>query len=54
VGWTFFSRWQENHRIKHRIEQRALDKKRAENQRTVEMFGGDRFIFLRHGSAKSE
>ncbi len=46
MGWTFFSRWQENHRINHRIEQRALDKKRAENQRTVEMFGGDRFEIL--------
>ncbi len=42
VGGVFFSRWQEN----RRIEQRALEKKRDEDRRTVEMFGGDRFEIL--------
>ena len=42
VGWVFFSRWQVN----RRIEQRALDRKRAEDQRAVEMLGGNRFEIL--------
>ncbi len=42
VGWIFFSRWQEN----TQIERRALDKKRAEDRRAVEMLGGNRFEIL--------
>ncbi len=42
VGWEFFSRRQEN----RQIEQRALDKKRAEDQRAIEALGGNRFEIL--------
>jgi len=39
VGWIFFSRWQEA----RQIQQRALEKKRAEDQRTFDQMGGNRF-----------
>ncbi len=42
VGWIFFSRWDEN----RRIEQRAIEKKRAEDAQTFEMLGGNRFEIL--------
>lgn len=38
VAWIFFSRWQEA----RNIEQRALEKKREQDRRTVELLGGDR------------
>ncbi len=42
LGWVFFSRWQDN-RV---IEEGAAARKRAEDQRTVEMLGGNRFDIL--------
>lgn len=42
VGWTFFVRWQQDREIR----QRALEKKREEDRRVVEMFGGNRFAIL--------
>lgn len=42
VGWIFFSRWDEN----RRLEERALEKKRAEDRYTFEMLGGNRFEIL--------
>ena len=38
VAWIFFARWQES----RDREQRALEKKREEDRRTVELMGGDR------------
>ncbi len=42
VGWVFFSRWQEN----REIEEKAAAQKRAEDQRAVEMLGGNSFDIL--------
>ncbi|MBI3663362.1 MAG: hypothetical protein HY234_09970 [Acidobacteria bacterium] len=42
AGWMFFSRWQEN----RQIEQRLLEKQRAEAQRGFEIMGGNRFEIL--------
>jgi cbb3-type cytochrome oxidase subunit 3 len=42
VGWVFYSRRQEN----REIEQRAAARRRAEDQRTVDMLGGNRFDIL--------
>jgi hypothetical protein len=42
VGWFFLSRRQEN----RDAVQRAADQKRAEDQRSVEFLGGDRFDIL--------
>lgn len=42
VGWVFFSRSREN----RAIEERAAAKKRVEDQRTVDMLGGNRFDIL--------
>ncbi len=42
VGWTFFSRWQEN----RELEQKAVEKKREEDRRTVEAMGGNRLEIL--------
>ncbi len=42
VGWIFFSRWDEN----RQLEQRALEKRRAEDRQTFEMLGGNRFEIL--------
>jgi hypothetical protein len=42
IGWIFFSRWDADRQIK----QRALEKKREEDRRTVELLGGDRFEIL--------
>ena len=42
VGWMFFSRWQENRAYDERASQRT----RAQNQRTVELMGGDKFEIL--------
>jgi hypothetical protein len=42
VGWILSSRWQEN----RQIEERATEKKRAEDKHTVEMMGSDRFEIL--------
>ncbi len=42
VCWVYLSRWQAN----REIEQRAAAQKRAEDQRTVEMLGGNRFDIL--------
>ena len=38
VGWIFFGRWQEN----RALFQRAAEKRRAEDQQTVESLGGKR------------
>lgn len=42
VGWVFFSRWQEN----REIQRREAARKRAEDQRTLEMLGAGRFEIL--------
>ncbi len=42
AGWTFFSRWQEN----RELEQKAVEKKREEDRRTVEAMGGNRLEIL--------
>jgi cbb3-type cytochrome oxidase subunit 3 len=42
VGWVFYSRRQEN----REIEQRAAARRRADDQRTVDMLGGNRFDIL--------
>jgi hypothetical protein len=42
VGWILFSRWQEN----HAYAERAAQQTRAQDQRTVELMGGDTFKIL--------
>ena len=38
IAWIFLARWQET----RDIEQKALEKKKEEDRRTVELLGGDR------------
>ena len=45
LGWVFFSRWQDNREIEERAAARERAK-REEDQRTVEMLGGNRFDIL--------
>ncbi len=45
LGWVFFSRWQDNREIEERAAARQRAK-RADDQRTVEMLGGNRFDIL--------
>jgi hypothetical protein len=42
VGWVFYSRWEAN----HAIDERAAEKARAQDQKTFEAMGGDRFDIL--------
>lgn len=42
VGWVFFVRWEADRAQK----QRALERRREEDRRMVEMFGGDRFEIM--------
>jgi hypothetical protein len=42
IVWIFFSRWDADRQIK----QRALERQREENRRTVELLGGNRFEIL--------
>jgi hypothetical protein len=42
VGWTFYSRWQDS----RGLEEKAAAQRRAQDQRTVEAMGGDRFEIL--------
>ena len=42
VGWVFYSRWQQN----QEIERKAAEEKRAMDQKSVEMLGGNRFAIL--------
>ncbi len=42
IAWIFFLRWDEGRQTK----QRALEKKREEDRRTVELLGGNRFEIL--------
>lgn len=42
VGWTLYERRQES----RQVEQQAIEKRRAEDARTVESLGGDRFEIL--------
>ncbi len=42
IAWIFFLRWDENRQIR----ERALEKKREEDRRTVELLGGNRFEIL--------
>lgn len=42
IGWVFYSRWEVN----HAIAERAAEKQRAQDQRTFELMGGDRFDIL--------
>ncbi|MFZ0820188.1 MAG: hypothetical protein WAM91_08970 [Candidatus Acidiferrales bacterium] len=42
VGWVFYSRWQENQAYEERVAQREA-KKREEDERAVELMGGNRF-----------
>lgn len=41
-GSVFYARWEEN----RAFERRALEKKRAQDERTVDLLGGDRFEIL--------
>jgi len=42
TGWIFWSRREAN----REIEQRQMDQRRAQDERTVELMGGDRFEIL--------
>jgi hypothetical protein len=42
VGWIFYSRWEEN----RAYDERAAEKTREQDQRTVELMGGDNFEIL--------
>jgi len=42
VGWTFFSRWEDD----RAIEERAAEQKRAQSQKTFEGMGGTHFDIL--------
>jgi hypothetical protein len=42
IGWIFFARWDADRQIR----ERALEKKREEDRRTVELLGGNRFEIL--------
>jgi hypothetical protein len=42
IGWVFYSRWEAN----QTIADRAAEKKRAHDQQTFEMMGGNRFDIL--------
>ncbi|MCL4522817.1 MAG: hypothetical protein M1453_09510 [Acidobacteria bacterium] len=42
IAWIFYSRWDADRQIR----ERAAEKKREDDRRTVEMLGGDRFEIL--------
>jgi hypothetical protein len=42
VGWVFYSRWEAN----QDIADKAAEKKRAQDQQTFELMGGNRFDIL--------
>jgi hypothetical protein len=42
IGWVFYSRWEDN----QVLEQKAQEKERAEDRKTFEMMGGDKFAIL--------
>jgi hypothetical protein len=42
VGWIFYSRWETN----RALMEKSAEKQRAQNQKTYEMMGGDRFEIL--------
>ena len=42
VGWIFYSRWEEN----RAYDEQAAEKTREQDQRTVELMGGDNFEIL--------
>jgi hypothetical protein len=42
IGWVFYSRWDAN----QAIAEKAAEKKRAQDQQTFEMMGGNRFDIL--------
>lgn len=45
VGWTFFSRWQQNRAIAEKAE-KAAAAKRTQDQQTFQAMGGNRFEIL--------
>jgi hypothetical protein len=46
VGWTFYSRWQQNRAIDRRIEQERAAKRRAEARQIVQQLGGSTLAIL--------
>jgi hypothetical protein len=46
LGFTFFTRWQENRRIDEAAREKAAAQQAAEARRTVEAMGGNRFEIL--------
>jgi hypothetical protein len=43
IGWVLFSRWQENRQIDAQAKAKQNAKQQADDRKTVEMMGGNRF-----------
>jgi hypothetical protein len=50
VGWTFYSRWEEN----QTLVEKAAEKQRSQDQRTVDAMGGNRFEILGYTAYPTE
>lgn len=46
LGWTFLSRWQSDKQLEQQNKQQQAEKRRAEDERSIETLGGDRFEIL--------
>ncbi|MGH9775017.1 MAG: hypothetical protein ACRD50_08735 [Candidatus Acidiferrales bacterium] len=45
-GWILWSRWQERHDLEARVAAEKAEHQRADDERTVEMLGGNKFDIL--------
>lgn len=50
VAVTFYSRWEANQAIQQKIQGKAIEKERSQNQQAVEAMGGNRFAILSYSA----
>lgn len=48
LGVTFYSRWETNQAIQEKIQGKAAEKERSQNQQAVDAMGGNRFDILQY------
>jgi hypothetical protein len=48
VGVTFYSRWEANQAIQEKIQGKAAEKERTQDQQAVDAMGGNRFDILQY------
>src|SRR5215469_558598 len=54
VGWVFYSRWEANRAIEEKIQGKAAQQERFQNQQAVDAMGGSRFEILAYSADPPE